>query len=82
MMENDAVVYKDLTGGLTDSGMFKAINEVRGTGRPLRIGEEIVLRTPEGNICGQVINSSKEGKMWYALVEPRKAIRRTKKYEW
>ena len=71
MVNNDDVaVYRDLTGGLTDSGMSKAIYEVRGTGRPPRIGEEIVLRTPEGSICGRVVDSSKEGKMWYALVEP------------
>lgn len=69
-MIDDSGVYKDLTGGLTDSGMFKALYEVRGMGRPLKIGEEIVLRTPGGNVCGQVVDSSKEGEMWWALVEP------------
>ena len=80
-MMDGSEIYRDLTGGLTDSGMFKATYELRGIGRPLRIGREIVLEIPEGNICGKVIESSKNGKMWYALVEPRKAMRRTKRYE-
>ena len=79
--QDNTKIYRDLTGGLTDSGTFKAIYEVRGEGRPLKIGQEIVLRTPEGDVCGKVIDSSKEGKAWYALVESRKAIRRTKRYE-
>ena len=68
--QDDTMTYRDLTNGLTDSGMFKAIYEVRGTGKPPWIGQEIVLRTPEGNVRGQVVDSDKEDKTWYALVEP------------
>ena len=70
LSQDDAKIYRDQTGGLTDSGMFKAIYEIHGKGRSPRIGQEIVLRTPEGNICGYVIDSGKEGRMWYTLVEP------------
>ena len=79
MIDNSGV-YRDLTGGLTEAGEFKAIYEVRGAGRPLRIGQEIVFRTPEGAVYGKVIDS-KKGKTWWALVEPEKAIKRTKRYE-
>lgn len=52
LSQDDAKIYRDLTGGLTDFGTFKAVYEVRGKGKLPCIGEEIVLRTPEGDICG------------------------------
>ena len=71
MVNNDVAVPRNLTGGLTYLEAFKAY-EIRGTGKPLRIGQEIIFRTPESNVCGRVIDSSKEGKIWYALVEPQR----------
>ena len=67
--QDDTGIYRDLIGGLTDSGMFKAVYELRGEGRSPRIGQKIVLRTLEGNVSGRVVDSNKEGKTWYALVE-------------
>ena len=68
-MNNDVAVPRNLTGS---PEAFK-VYEIRGIGRPLRIGQEIVFETPEGTVCGKVIDS-KRSKAWWVLIEAKRRL--------
>ena len=74
LQDEGAAIYRDLTGGLTDSSEFDAVYEVHGMGAPPYLGEEISLELLEGNMRGCVIDCSMNGAKWCALVDPRESL--------
>jgi len=66
------IVYRDLTGGLTDDGKFQAVYEFRGSGKiPFALGESVDMRPPTGeHIVGHVCDVWQDSKEWCVLICP------------
>jgi len=66
------MIYRDLTGGLTDDGKFQALYELRGDGKaPFTLGEKIDMRLPIGeHIVGYVCDVWQDSKEWCVSICP------------
>lgn len=73
-MKQNKAIYRDLTGGLTDLGGFKALCEARGEGTPPAVGEEIEFEMCSGGTIDAIASSVQyNGAEWIAMMEPKDA---------